>query len=216
MHRISLLPLALTAAVLLAGCTPRPRATDGPPPCYAWDFVERCDGWMTPAFSDIRRLNRLGPERYDLYLDPDGYYEKYVGGRLVGAGEFWIGCAATGNCLDDELVFVSDTGREWSLWLRDVRCADPYPAPAPLPVDPDWPPIVLPGSPTPPPVKDEPERGVTKQPPRRDREGERPPVRRKGVRRSERQTKEPATAEPDTSRVKEPTGRSPQGSGRDR
>ena len=205
---------ALTAGLLLAGCTPPPVSTD-PPVCTAWDYVDRCDGWVRPIRAEFRTMERRSPPPYDLYLDPDGYYEKLVGETVVGTGEFWIACAGTGDCRDDELLFLSTTGIEWSLFISELTCSPPY-------VDPVWndpPPIIMPAPPSAPPpsypVKDQPEPEY-KEPSRREREtGGETPVRRKEVRRSEQPEKQPQPrpAPADTGRVKEPRSKS-DGTGR--
>ncbi|MCB1150882.1 hypothetical protein KDK88_05005 [bacterium] len=203
-------PVAATAlllALLLTGCTPPPPVSTGPPPCNAWDYVDRCDGWVRPVTNGFYRMDRRpAAGRYDLYLDPDGYYEKVVGDVLVGTGEFWIACAGTGDCRDDELLFLSSTGIEWELWVSELTCSPPYddsydlqPPRPPLPTFPSpSPPPTLPGKETP-----EPE---FKEPSRRERGTETPPVRSKEVRRSEREqeTPEPRPAPRDTTRSKEP------------
>lgn len=194
--------LSLAAVILVASCTPVPRAhDDGPPPCYAWDLIQRCDGWVTPV--PPRSFRRTMP--YDLYLDPDGFYEKFSGDRVVGAGEFWIVCAGTGNCWDDTVGLLSDAGWEWRLAMRDLDCTASTVTPFPPP------PIVVPGGPAPPPAPPPASDGVTKQPPRRERETEQSPVRRKVIRPV---GKDPAPAAPDTVAPQKPEEKKPKSSGR--
>jgi len=204
------LPTALLAlALLLTGCTPPPVST-GPRPCDAWDFVERCDGWVRPVRDQVRRFDRHPGGDYDLYLDPDGFYEKYVRDRLVGTGEFWIACAGTGDCRDDELLFLSGAGIEWELFIHELSCSPGYDDPYdPLP--PILVPNPLPGPPPSTPLgKGDDDAPVYKEPDRRTREGGEPQERRKGVRRSERvkETPQPQPTPQDSSRVKEPRGKS--------